>query len=157
MTSDVVPFGMATKLGSLLPTVSLIYASVLILIFVALHILAVVVRSRGLAVDDVQSSHPLSRIRFKGNFGPHVFLVLVVMALFEMGGAGAWVMHGLGIALVGGRLLYASGALSMSDDLQRRLPGLFALSCFVIVFAIIALTILSVVIGAIGKSFGIEF
>jgi uncharacterized membrane protein YecN with MAPEG domain len=151
--SDVVPFGMATKLGSLLPSVSLIYASVLILIFVALHILAVVVRSRGPAVDDVQSSHSLSRIRFKGNFGPHIFMVLVVMALFEVGGAGTWLLHGPGMAMVGGRLLYASGALAMSDDLKRRLPGLFVLSCFVIVFAIIALTVLSLLIGAIGIEF----
>jgi uncharacterized membrane protein YecN with MAPEG domain len=78
------------------------------------------------------------------------------MSLIEMGGAGAWVMHGLGIALVGGRLLYASGALAMSDDLKRRLPGLFVLSCFGIVFAIIALTVLSLLTGAIGSYFGIE-
>jgi len=46
------------------------------------------------------------RIRGHANFAEYVPLVLVLMALLELGGMPAWFLHALGASLLMGRLLH---------------------------------------------------
>ena len=48
-------------------------------------------------------------IRVHGNFSEYVPLVLLLIGLAELNGGPAWGLHGLGVALLLGRVLHAVG------------------------------------------------
>lgn len=50
-------------------------------------------------------------IRAHANSVEYVPLALLLLLLLELGGAAAWILHGLGVALIAGRLGYAQGML----------------------------------------------
>jgi uncharacterized membrane protein YecN with MAPEG domain len=93
------------------PLVSL-YAAVLMLVVLALAFNVSRLRRRhwvGLGTGD----HPdlAAAIRAHGNTIETVPIALLLLLLLELGGAPAWTLHGLGVALVLGRLAYAQGLL----------------------------------------------
>jgi len=118
------------------------YAGLLGLIAVALSI--IVVRRR---VDSKISfgsggNPDLERaIRAHGNFTEYVPLILLLLLLLALGGTSAYLLHGLGIALVVARLAHAQGLLSSPGESRGRTIGV-ALTWTVLVVASIRAIIL---------------
>jgi uncharacterized protein len=93
-----------------LPWITALYAGLLGLLGVALTAYVIVHRVK-LKVGAGDGGHPKMAqvIRAHGNFAEQVPLALLLMALTELLGARAWLMHVLGVALVIGRLIHAFG------------------------------------------------
>lgn len=89
------------------------YAGLLGLIAVALSI--IVVRRRvANKVSFGSGGNPAleQAIRAHGNFTEYVPLILLLLLLLALGGTSAYLLHGLGIALVVARLAHAQGLLN---------------------------------------------
>lgn len=90
--------------------ITLIYAGLLGLLFLGLS--AWVVRRRaqfGVMIGQGEAPELLAAIRAHGNFAEYVPLTLLLMALSEMAGASALLLHAGGIMLLVGRVLHAIG------------------------------------------------
>ena len=78
--------------------------------FVMLALAARVIGGRiraKVALGDGGDPHLLERIRAHANFTENVPMALLLVLLLEAGGAAAWFLHALGIALLTGRLVHA--------------------------------------------------
>lgn len=64
-------------------------------------------RARGLSVGDGGDAELTRRIRAHGNFCEYVPLALIILATVEGAGYPAWLVHGLGICLLAGRVFHA--------------------------------------------------
>lgn len=71
-------------------------------------------RRGGISLGDGGDEGMLPRIRAHANFAEYVPLVLVMMALLASSRTSIYVLHGLGVALLLGRILHGY-ALSFSD------------------------------------------
>lgn len=88
-------------------TITPLYAGILAIWFVVLSMRVVARRRAGINLGDGGDPDMLRRIRAHANFAEYVPLILVMMAMLEMGGVLApWVIHALGITLVAARLLH---------------------------------------------------
>ena len=118
-----------------------LYAAVLALIYVAISIYVVRLRFRhkvGLGDGKV---YPLKRwIRIHANFAEYVPFALLLLALLESMNENPAIIHGLGIALVVGRLSHLVG-LSKSHNTS---PGRF-LGSF-LTFGVLTLTAMRLLI-----------
>jgi len=90
--------------------VTAIYAGLLALMMVFLA--ARVVRLRGkhrVTLQDGGIPDMALGIRVFGNFAEYVPMALVLMMLAEGAGTPSWAIHGLGVALIAGRVAHALG------------------------------------------------
>ena len=90
--------------------VTSIYAGLLALMMVFLA--AMVVRLRGkhrVTLQDGGNPDMMRGIRVFGNFAEYVPMALVLMMLAESAGTPSWALHGLGVALIVGRVAHALG------------------------------------------------
>ena len=62
------------------------------------------------------------RIRGHGNFVEYVPMCLILLAALEMQGGPVWLVHGLGLMLLAGRLLHGY-AFGFTDFSPLRMPG----------------------------------
>ncbi len=76
------------------------------------------------------------RIRVHGNFTEYVPLALILMAVCEINGAAAWMIHVLGGVLLAGRLVHAWAIETAS--LARRIIGMSATFLVLLAGAILA-------------------
>ena len=92
-----------------MPTITLLYAGLLGLLSLALSAGAGMLRSKK-SIDAGDGGDPemLRAMRRHANFVEYVPLALVLIALLEMNGVRGQMLHGLGIALIAGRLLHAA-------------------------------------------------
>lgn len=100
------------------------YAGICGLIAVGLSI--IVVRRRvANKVSFGTSGNPAleQAIRAHGNFTEYVPLILLLLLLLAVGGTSAYLLHGLGIALVLARLAHAQGLLSSPGKSRGRTLG----------------------------------
>jgi hypothetical protein len=88
--------------------VTALYAAALAALFLALT-WRVIRRRRGLGIDMGSGGDRLTErfVRAHGNFAEHVPLALLLMAVAEANGAPAPLLHGVGAALLAGRLAHA--------------------------------------------------
>lgn len=93
-----------------------LYAGILAMLFLVLSARVVAVRSR-VSLGDGGDPIVLRRMRGHANFAEYVPLILVMMAMLELGHASVYVLHGLGIALVIARLLHGY-ALSFTQKFK---------------------------------------
>jgi len=93
-----------------------LYAGILAMLFLVLSARVVAVRSR-VSLGDGGDPLVLRRMRGHANFAEYVPLILVMMAMLELGHASIYVLHGLGIALVIARLLHGY-ALSFTQKFK---------------------------------------
>lgn len=102
-----------------------IYAGLLTLMFVALS-LRVIGARRGAKVSlgDGGDKALLRRQRVHANFAEYVPLALVLMLLAEQQGAPRPVVHGLGLALLAGRLVHAAGVSREPENFKLRIAGM---------------------------------
>jgi uncharacterized protein len=90
------------------------YAGLLALWFVVLSVRVVLRRQGGPSLGDGGDVRMLRVIRGHANFAEYVPLILLLMALLELGHTSMYVLHALGILLLAGRLLHGY-ALSFTD------------------------------------------
>lgn len=97
-------------------TITPFYAGLLALWFLVLSLRVVAGRFKGPGLGDGGDPGMLRVIRGHANFAEYVPLILLLLAMLEMGGTTApWLLHTLGAALLAGRLLHGF-ALSFSEQ-----------------------------------------
>jgi len=95
-------------------TITPLYAGLLAIWFLALSIRVVQQRGHGVSLGHGDDAVLLRRIRGHGNFAEYVPLILLMMALLELGGLRGWLLHVIGVTLVVARVLHGV-ALSYSE------------------------------------------
>jgi len=98
-------------------TITPLYAGILALVFFALSVRVVAMRGTGISLGDGGNPAMLRRIRGHANFAEYVPLILMMMAFLELSRFSAYLLHGLGIALVIGRVLHGY-ALSFTEKFK---------------------------------------
>lgn len=102
-----------------------LYAALFALIYLGLAARIIAVRKRDrVSVGDGANPELERRIRMHGNAAEYGPLLLLLMALCEMQATSVMVIHGLGIALVLGRLLHAVGLAPGDRNLGARMAGM---------------------------------
>jgi hypothetical protein len=90
------------------PYVTALYACLAALMLVALSFRVIAVRKRERIGLGTGGNEVLERrVRAQGNFIEYVPMALALMLLAELGGIPQAVIHGLGVALIAGRLSHA--------------------------------------------------
>lgn len=115
----------AKPLHSMLPPlISALYAAGLGVVFVLLSLRTLRLR-RKLRIGLGDAGHPemLRAIRVHANFAEYVPLCLGLMCLAEVQAAPAWLLHGLGMALVLARLIHARGVSQVQEQTKFRVIG----------------------------------
>jgi uncharacterized membrane protein YecN with MAPEG domain len=82
------------------------YAGLLAFWFLVLSVKVVQRRQAGIVLGDGGDSRMLRLIRGHGNFSEYVPLILLMMALLELGHTSTYILHALGIGLLVARLLH---------------------------------------------------
>ena len=77
--------------------------------------------------------------RIHGNFTEYVPFALALLALIELQGAPSWLLHGLGAALVVGRLAHAQGLAATALVSPGRAIGVLATFSVIFVASLMAL------------------
>ena len=104
-----------------------LYAGLLALVFVGLS--AFVIRQRGRAKVAIGAGGDalLERaMRVHANFAEYVPLAVVLLALMELQRAPAWLLHGLGLVLLLGRVAHAYGVSQEKENFRFRVSGMMA-------------------------------
>jgi uncharacterized membrane protein YecN with MAPEG domain len=98
--------------------ITAIYAAFLAVLVVALGARIVPLRrSRRVGLGDGGDKDLRRAVRTHANLVEYAPMALIVMAACEFNGGPSWLLHGLGVALVAGRLLHAFG-LSRSSGIS---------------------------------------
>ncbi len=95
-------------------TITPLYAGILALLFFVLSIRVIKMRGTGISLGDGGNPLMLRRIRGHANFAEYVPLILLMMGFLEVSHFPAYLLHGLGVVLVVGRLLHGI-ALSFTE------------------------------------------
>ena len=95
-------------------TITPLYAGILALLFFVLSIRVIKMRGTGISLGDGGNPIMLRRIRGHANFAEYVPLILLMMGFLEVSHFPAYLLHGLGVVLVAGRLLHGI-ALSFTE------------------------------------------
>jgi len=130
--------------------VTALYASLLTPLFLLLA--SQVIRARraaGIAVGDGGDASLVRRMRVQANFAEYVPLALLLLALAESLGTSPLLLHVLGLALLGGRLLHAFGMSQADEKFAFRVAGV------VTTFSTLGVSALACFYGAIVRGFGI--
>ena len=102
-----------------------LYAGLLTFVFVALSVRVIGARRSGrVALGDGGVSSVLRCMRVHGNFAEYVPLALILMLVLELQNAPAVVLHTLGMALLGGRMIHAFGVSQDPEPMRLRVAGM---------------------------------
>ena len=102
-----------------------LYAALLALLFFILSVRTLRMRkSLQIAVGDGGDKQMLRLIRVHANFAEYVPLCLILLYMVEAQGAPALLMHGLGLALLVGRISHAWGVSQVKENLAFRVAGM---------------------------------
>ena len=105
--------------------VTSIYAALLALLLLALSVLVIRQRLRNKVAIGLGEAEALLRAsRAQGNFAEYVPILLVLLLLLELGGSGPVLLHGLGAAILLGRVLHAAGISRSPERLLLRQAGM---------------------------------
>ena len=119
-------------------TVTPIYAGLISLLFVALSFRVIGFRRQvKVALGDGGSTTLTRRLRAHGNFAEYVPLAIVLMALAELQGQPALLLHLMGVGLLAGRLVHAFGVSREPEDIRLRVTGM-VLTLSVLIFGALA-------------------
>jgi hypothetical protein len=107
--------------------ITAVYASVLAIIFIVLSYRVAQRRMKLKVGLGTGENRELERaIRIHGNFAEYVPLALLLLALYESGGAPGWAVHTAGAALLVARALHAVGLTQSSGRTTGRFTGIIA-------------------------------
>jgi len=88
-------------------------------------------------------------MRVQANFAEYVPLSLVLMALAESLGTHAWLLHGLGIALLASRIVHAYGMSQARERFAFRVSGVAT------TFAVLAVAAIACLSGGLRQFLGL--
>jgi len=118
-----------------------LYAGLLGLIYIYLTYFTIKGRFKHrVGMGDGGNEDMQRRIRMHGNFAEYVPFALILIFLTETGNMAPWFIHGLGIALVIGRISHAVGLYNIAPINKARQIGMI-------------LTLLVIIIGALTSIF----
>jgi len=129
--------------------ITALYASLMVPLFLVLA--ARVIRARRgarIAVGDGGNRMLIRRMRVHANFAEYVPLSLLLLGLAESLGTNAWLLLGLGIALLGARLSHAFGMSQVEENFSFRVAGV------VTTFGVLGIAALACFYGALAGVFG---
>jgi uncharacterized membrane protein YecN with MAPEG domain len=120
--------------------ITAIYAALLGLMLLVLKFRVIAVRRR-LLIDvlDGGESDLTRRMRVHGNFTEHVPMAVILMAVVELNGGQAVILHALGIVLIGARLLHAHGLENTPGKSLGRTVGVVGTTAVILCAAVFAL------------------
>lgn len=101
------------------------YAAILALLYILLSLH--VIRGRGrfkVALGSSNNSDLERRIRVHGNFAEYVPFTLLLLVLLELRDPSPFVLHGLSLCLVAGRLSHAWGVSRPVENFRFRVSGM---------------------------------
>ncbi len=126
--------------------ITALYASLMVPLFLVLAVRVIRAR-RGarVAVGDGGDGALMRRMRVHANFAEYVPLALLLLALAESLGTNVWLLHGLGIALLGGRLAHALGMSRADEAFAFRVAGIGT------TFGVLAIAALACLHGALAR------
>jgi uncharacterized membrane protein YecN with MAPEG domain len=102
-----------------------LYASLLALLFVALSVRALRLRKTlRIVIGDSGNPAMLRAMRVHSNFAEYVPLGLILISMVELQAAAPLVVHGLGVALLAGRLSHAWGVSQVRENFAFRIFGM---------------------------------
>lgn len=102
-----------------------LYVALMGLLFLALSVRVILLRQKYQVALGDAGEKPLKRaIRVHANFAEYVPLCLLLIYFVELAGARAALVHGLGLALLLGRLLHAFGVSQVQETLKFRVSGM---------------------------------
>ncbi len=105
--------------------VTALYAALLTPLFVFLSIRVIGFRRQArAALGDGGNQALLRRIRVQGNFAEYVPLALILLGLSESLHAPVWLLHGLGLTLLAGRVSHAFGVSRAQEQFGFRVAGM---------------------------------
>jgi uncharacterized membrane protein YecN with MAPEG domain len=104
--------------------VTALYAGLLGLYFIWLA--TRVIKARRVHRVGIGTSHRLVErpARAHGNFAEYVPFALLLLALCEINSLPDWALHVLGVTLVAGRVLHATGIAKEPEDFKWRILGM---------------------------------
>ena len=106
-------------------TIVPLYAALLALLFAALSVRTLRLRRvLRIAIGDAGNATTLRAMRVHSNFAEYVPLSLFLIYLVEINGGRAWLVHGLGLCLLLGRLSHAFGVSRADEDYRLRVVGM---------------------------------
>ncbi|HMQ58989.1 MAG TPA: MAPEG family protein [Rhizobiaceae bacterium] len=106
------------------PTLTAHYAAALGVMMIVLGAQVIVMRARtGISILDGGNMALAESMRRHGNFIENVPMALILMGLAEVQGAPAMLLHGVGIALIAGRILHATGIDHQKPANPARIVG----------------------------------
>lgn len=118
------------------------YAALLALIFVGLSVRTLRMRRKlRVAVGDAGNEVMLRAMRAHSNFAEYVPIGLILFFLVEAGGASSWLVHGLGICLLAGRVVHAFGLSRVPEPAGWRTVGMALTLSSIIVAALFLLAV----------------
>lgn len=104
-----------------------VYAAFLALLFVALSVRVIKQRRQAQVAIGAGGSKSLERaMRVQANFAEYVPFAVLLLALMELQGAPAALLHGLGLLLLVGRLSHAYGVSQERENFRFRVSGMMA-------------------------------
>jgi uncharacterized membrane protein YecN with MAPEG domain len=127
--------------------ITALYAGLLAPLFILLSI-RVIQKRRGARVG-LGDGELLRRMRVHGNFAEYVPLALLLIALAESLKTDARMLHGLGIALVVGRIVHAYGVSQSKESFSLRITGVAVTSTVLLVAAV------ACIFGSLQRSVGL--
>lgn len=105
--------------------ITALYASLLAPLFLLLASRVIRARrSARVAVGDGGDAILMRHMRVHSNFAEYVPLALLLLALAESLGTNAWLLHGLGLTLLGGRIVHAVGMSQAEEKFAFRVAGI---------------------------------
>lgn len=106
-------------------TITPLYAGLLGLQFIVLSLKVIRTRRESrIPLGDGVDQALLRCLRVQANFAEYVPLCLLLIALAEVQQMPSWLLHGLGTALLTGRLLHATGVGRNPEPYRLRVAGM---------------------------------
>jgi len=107
--------------------ITALYAGLLAFVLLWLSIAVIGHRRRaGVALGTGDDKGLLQATRAHANFCEYAPFGLIMLGLLEAGGTGAWLLHGLGLLLLGGRIAHGIGLMHQPGSFRLRQIGMFA-------------------------------
>jgi uncharacterized membrane protein YecN with MAPEG domain len=105
--------------------VTSVYAALLgfVLLWLSIRVIGHRRRAR-IAVGTGEDKGLLRASRAQGNFTEYVPMALILLALLEISGASALILHALGAGLLGGRVAHGIGIVQHPENFRLRQIGM---------------------------------
>jgi uncharacterized membrane protein YecN with MAPEG domain len=108
-----------------MPTIVPFYASLLALLYFYLSVRVIRTRRQEqIPLGDHRNARLLRAIRVHSNFSEYVPLALILITFVELRGFSRWLVHGLCLSLLIGRVVHAYGLSQKKEKYRLRTVGM---------------------------------